>query len=390
MTVALPTSVWINTNACATGGPFPAQRLAVSVESRWLRLVVPGRVDSRPPSQGTATVFGERHVIDTGNTGSERDPQSERTVADIGEFAVIDRAVSGREQPATTILGPGDDAAVVRAEDGRVVVSSDMLVEGRHFRFDWSTPHQVGRKAVAQNAADIVSMGAWPTAFLVSLGCPPDTPVSVADALSDGIATAAAALGAGVVGGDTVQSDQVVLSITVLGDLRGRDAVLRSGARPGDQVALAGRAGWSAAGLAVLLAGVDGFPEVVDAHRVPSPPYRSGVDASRSGATAMTDVSDGLVADLGHLCAASGVGVDLDPAALAPDPPLRAAAQALGADAFGWVLTGGEDHGLAATFPPDASLPDGWRRIGVVRAGAGVLVGGREWAGPGGWQSFDG
>ncbi|MFD4292668.1 thiamine-phosphate kinase [Rhodococcus sp. NPDC058532] len=301
---------------------------------------------------------------------------------------MIDRAVAGRVQPDTTDLGPGDDAAVVRAADGRVVVSSDMLVQGRHFRFDWSTPEQVGRKAAAQNAADIASMGAWPTAFLVSLGCPPDTPIRVADALSEGIWAEASALGAGVVGGDTVQSDQVVLSLTVLGDLRGRDAVLRAGARPGDQVAVTGRLGWSAAGLALLVADNRDFPELVDAHRVPTPPYRRGPDAAEAGATAMTDNSDGLVADLGHLCAASGVRVDLDPAALAPDPPLRAAAQTLGVDPSAWVLTGGEDHSLLATFPRGAALPDGWRRIGVVRAGAGVTVGGRAWSGSGGWQSF--
>ncbi|GAA4476031.1 thiamine-phosphate kinase [Rhodococcus olei] len=378
-------------------GPFPAQchHTLGRVAGAWL--VLQGRVGSRPPPKRTAADFDERRVIDTdttdsGNTGAypdrHRDPDSGRTVADLGEFAVIDRAVAGRAQPETTLLGPGDDAAVVRTADGRVVVSSDMLVQGRHFRFDWSTPEQVGRKAVAQNGADIVSMGAWPTAFLVSLGCPPDTPVAVADALSEGIWSAAAALGAGVVGGDTVQSGQVVLSITVLGDLRGRPPVLRSGARPGDQVAVAGRLGWSAAGLAVLLAGADGYTDLVAAHQVPAPPYESGPAAARAGATAMTDVSDGLVADLGHVCTASGVSIDLDPAALEPDPSLRAAAAALGGDPLDWVLTGGEDHALAATFPADAALPDGWRRIGVVGSGSGVRVGGRPWAGSGGWQSF--
>lgn len=346
-----------------------------------------GRVDSRPPSQGTATDFDERPVIDTRDSDQVRNIGP--TVADIGEFAVIDRAVAGRVQPPATLLGPGDDAAVVRAADGRVVVSSDMLVQGRHFRFDWSTPEQVGRKAVAQNGADIVSMGAWPTAFLVSLGCPPDTPVAVVDALTEGIWAEASALGAGIVGGDTVQSDQVVVSITVLGDLQGRDAVLRSGARPGDQVAVAGRLGWSAAGLALLSSGDEGFSEIVAAHRVPVPPYRSGPDAARAGATAMTDNSDGLIADLGHLGRASAVRVDLDPAALAPDARLRTAAEALGADALHWVLTGGEDHALLATFPAESGLPAGWRRIGVIREGSGVLVGGREWTGPGGWQSFD-
>ncbi|MFE3293575.1 thiamine-phosphate kinase [Rhodococcus sp. NPDC059234] len=320
---------------------------------------------------------------------SSTDPDAGRTVADIGEFAVIERAIAGRRQPDSTLLGPGDDAAVVRAADGRVVVSSDMLVQGRHFRFDWSTPEQVGRKAVAQNGADIVSMGAWPTAFLVSLGCPPETPVALTDALTDGIWAEAQSLGAGVVGGDTVQSEQVVVSITVLGDLGGADAVLRSGARPGDQVAVAGRLGWSAAGLAALLAESEGFPELVVAHQVPMPPYRAGLGAARAGATAMTDVSDGLVADLGHLCTASGVAVDLDSARLGPAPQLVAAAAALDADPLHWVLTGGEDHALAATFPADTALPDGWRRIGAVREGSGVTVDGRSWTGAGGWQSFD-
>ncbi|MFD1811297.1 thiamine-phosphate kinase [Rhodococcus gannanensis] len=308
--------------------------------------------------------------------------------------------MTGRDQPDTTLLGPGDDAAVVRAADGRVVASSDMLVQGRHFRLDWSTPEQIGRKAVAQNGADIASMGAWPTAFLVSLGCPPDTPVAMLDALTDGIWAEAECLGAGVVGGDTVQSDQIVLSITVLGDLRGRDAVLRSTATAGDQVAVAGRLGWSAAGLAVLAADIGGHAEVIAAHQVPEPPYGSGPVAAEAGATSMTDISDGLLADLGHICAASGVRMDLEPAALEPDPLLVAAAAALGDDAVVWVLTGGEDHALAATFPSGAELPDGWRRIGVVlpdagtgaggtaARGAGVLVGGREWTGAAGWESF--
>ncbi|MFC7447317.1 thiamine-phosphate kinase [Rhodococcus daqingensis] len=302
---------------------------------------------------------------------------------------MIDRAVAGRDQPATTLLGPGDDAAVVRAPDGAVVASTDMLVQGRHFRLDWSSPEQVGRKAVAQNGADIVAMGAWPTSFLVAIGCPPTTPVAVTDALTAGIWAEVAEFDAGVIGGDMVQAEQLVVSITVLGDLGGHAPVLRSGARPGDQVAVAGRLGWSAAGLAVLLAELDGFAELIAAHKVPRPPYRSGPIAARAGATGMTDVSDGLVADLGHMCTASGVAVDLDSALLEPGPELAAAAEALGADALDWVLTGGEDHALVATFPADVPLPEGWRRIGSVLAGEGVLVDGRSRAGGGGWQSFD-
>lgn len=311
---------------------------------------------------------------------------------------MIGRAVEGRRQPPTTLLGPGDDAAVVRMPDGRAAVSADMLVEHRHFRLDWSTPEQVGRKAVAQNGADIAAMGGRPSAFLVSLGCPADTPLAVAAGISDGLGSAAEALGAGVVGGDLVQADQIVVSVTVLGDLEGRDPVLRSGAREGDVVAVAGAIGRSAAGLALLLADVGssapGAAELIDAHRVPSPPYEQGVAAAIAGASAMTDISDGLVADLGHIAAASGVRIRIERSRIDPAPALLDAAHALDRDPWEWILAGGEDHALAATFPPGTGIPDGWSVIGEVVSGpagdgGSVLVDGRPWAASGGWQSFD-
>ncbi|RVW04734.1 thiamine-phosphate kinase [Rhodococcus spongiicola] len=325
-------------------------------------------------------------------------------MAQVGEFAVIEQVVARRRQPTTTLVGPGDDAALVQATDGRVAVSADMLIEGRHFRLDWSTPEQVGRKAVAQNGADIAAMGARPTAFLVSLGCPPETPVSVAAGISEGIGLAAEALGAGVVGGDLVQSDHIVVSVTVLGDLEGRAPVLRSGARAGDVVAVAGRLGRSAAGLALLSAGigVEGPPDtsttatsltaLIDSHRVPAPPYAAGLDAARSGVRAMTDISDGLVADLSHVADASGVQIRIDRDSVGLDPALAAAAERLERDPWAWILTGGEDHALAATFASVADLPAGWTAIGEVapgNGGAAVLVDGRPWTASGGWQSFD-
>src|SRR5436190_6916324 len=128
------------------------------------------------------------------------------TLAGVGEFAVIDRLVSDRDQPPTVALGPGDDAAVVVAGDGRTVVSTDMLVEGRHFRLDWSTPHDIGRKAIAQNAADIEAMGGRPSGYVVGFGAPSDMPARLAQELSDGMWEEAAKTGAGIVGGDRVRS----------------------------------------------------------------------------------------------------------------------------------------------------------------------------------------
>lgn len=313
---------------------------------------------------------------------------SEPTLGQLGEFALIDRLVTGRRQPITTALGPGDDAAVVVAGDGRVLVSTDMLVQDRHFRLDWSTPQQVGRKAIAQNAADIEAMGGRATAFVVAFGAPADTPAGQVGALADGMWEEAGRIGAGIVGGDLVSSPQWVASVTVLGDLAGRAAVLRAGAQPGAVIAVAGQLGHSAAGYALLRDSVDGFDDLRLRHLVPQPPYGQGRAAADAGAIAMIDVSDGLIADLRHIADASAVTVELSTEALAVDlPPLAAAAGAVGVDPWSWVLGGGEDHALVAVFTGPA--PAGWRTIGRVLEGpARVLVDGDQWRGYAGWQSF--
>jgi thiamine-monophosphate kinase len=312
------------------------------------------------------------------------------TLEQLGEFAVIDRLVRGRRQPAAVAVGPGDDAAVVSAGDGRAVVSTDVLVQDRHFRLDWSTPHDVGRKAIAQNAADIEAMGARATAFVVGFGAPGDTPTAQVDALVDGMWDEAGRIGAGIVGGDLVSCPQWVLSVTVLGDLDGRTPVLRSGAKAGSVLAVVGELGRSAAGYALWHNEIEGFEELRRRHVVPEPPYGEGAAAAAAGAQAMIDVSDGLVADLRHVAIASGVGIDLSTVALAADhDALAAAAVAADADAWSWVLGGGEDHALVACFA--GAVPAGWRVIGRVLDGpARVLVDGEQWRGYAGWESFGG
>ena len=316
------------------------------------------------------------------------DDDRAETLADLGEFVVIDRLVQGRTHPPGVLVGPGDDAAVVTAPDGRVVVSTDMLVEGRHFRLDWSTPHDVGRKAIAQNAADVEAMGAAATSFVVAFGAPAATPGAAAEQLSDGMWAEARTIGASIVGGDLVAAPLWVISVTVLGDLAGRPAVLLDGARPGDTVAVVGDLGRSGAGYALWRRGIHDFADLRRSHLVPPVPYGQGRVAADAGATAMTDVSDGLLADVGHVADASAVGVDLSRDALAADQEaVAAAAAAVGEDPWGLVLGGGEDHALVATFP--GAVPTGWRAIGVVLDGpARVLVDGAPWTGPGGWRSF--
>ena len=311
------------------------------------------------------------------------------TVADLGEFGLIASIAARLPQGRATIVGVGDDAAVLAAPDGRVVATMDLLVEGRHFRRDWSGPADIGGKAAAQNLADVAAMGATPVALLVGLAAPGDLPAAWAHDLVSGMTAECGRTGAAVVGGDVSSADVVMLAITALGDLSGRDPVTRAGARPGDLLAVAGVLGHSAAGLALLQAGLAEPASLVAAHRWPHPRYQAGPEAATLGATAMIDVSDGLIADTRHVAQASGVLIDIDTARLAPGADLRAAASALpGSDPLAWMLTGGEDHALAATFPPGTALPADWAVIGQVRAGQGVRVDGRPFAGRAGWDHF--
>jgi thiamine-monophosphate kinase len=313
------------------------------------------------------------------------------TVADVGEFGLV-REFSGRfAQGPQVYVGPGDDAAVLRAPRGHVVVSTDLLVEGRHFRREWAGAHDIGRRAAAQNLSDINAMGGRATALTVGLALPPELPAQWVLDLADGIAAEAAVVGASVVGGDLTAGSEVVVAVTVVGECAVAP-VLRSGARPGDVLAIAGRQGWAAAGLAVLARGFRSPRVLVEAHRRPEPPYDAGPAAAEAGATAMIDVSDGLVADTGHLAEASGVVIDIDPAAFPLDEPLQAVGAALGVDPMQFVLGGGEDHPLVATFPKGTALPDGFREIGTVTGRADdaptVTVGGAAYEGVAGHTHF--
>lgn len=310
------------------------------------------------------------------------------TVGDAGEVALIAGITARLGSSAAALLGPGDDAAVVAAPDGRVVATTDVLVEGRHFKRDWSSATDVGVRAAAANLADVAAMGGVPTALLVGLAVPLDLPAQWALELADGLGEEAARAGASVVGGDLVRGDVITIAVTALGTLEGREPVTRAGARAGDLVAVAGRLGWSAAGFAVLSRGFRSPRSLVDAHRRPAPPYDEGPRAAGLGATAMVDVSDGLVSDLGHVARASGVAIRLETDAFHVPQEFVDTSRALNADPMQWLLTGGEDHALAATFPPDVDLPMAWSVIGRVEDGEGVLVDGVAFAGPGGWRSF--
>jgi thiamine-monophosphate kinase len=312
---------------------------------------------------------------------------SARTLADLGEFGLADALADVFPQGEHVLLGPGDDAAVVAFPDGRVVVSTDLHVDTRHFRRDWASALEIGHRLAAANLSDINAMGGRATALTIGLAAPADLPVGWVLDLARGLAAECALVGASVVGGDLTGSDQVMVAVTALGTVAG-EPVRRAGARPGDVVALAGRQGWAAGGLAVLARGFRSPRALVEAYRKPEPPYDAGAQGAALGATAMIDVSDGLLADVGHIARASGVAIDIDSTSLVVPEPLRAVGAALGADPMRFVLTGGDDHPLVATFPREVLLPERWTVIGEVTEGEGVTVDGAGYAGPPGHVHF--
>lgn len=295
------------------------------------------------------------------------DERRTAALSDLGEFGLVAELTARFPQTDDVVLGPGDDAAVLRT-GGEVVASVDLLVQDRHFRLDWSSATDVGHKAAAENLSDINAMGGRATALLVGLAAPADLEVAWALDFADGMAAEAEWVGASIIGGDLTAAPQVVISVTALGRCD-HGVVRRSGAQPGDVVALAGRQGWAGAGFAVLGRGFRSPRVVVDAHRRPQPPYEAGPAAAAAGATAMIDVSDGLVADVGHVAAASGVAIDLDTRTMEIPEQLQAVGAAIGVDPLTFVLTGGDDYGLVATFPAAVELPAGWSPIGLVRDG---------------------
>jgi thiamine-monophosphate kinase len=312
------------------------------------------------------------------------------SIAGVGEFALIDRLVADLQQGSAISVGPGDDGAVFLV-DNRAVSSIDVFVEGVHFRRDWSSAGDIGRKVVAGAVADIEAMGAAPVALMVGFAAPGDIPASWAEECLAGVREECELARTHLVGGDMSSGRDITLAVAVVGELHGREPILRSGARPGDVIAYRGRLGWSAAGLAALRRGFRSPRAVVQAFQRPTPPYGAGVDAAMFGASALIDVSDGLVADLGHIADASGVTIDLASASLDIAEPMLAVAQATGRPPLEFVLAGGEDHALVAAFPY-GQVGGQWKVIGRVqdRAGAAptVLVDGQPWGGPTGWTHF--
>jgi len=314
------------------------------------------------------------------------------SLGSVGELATLARILPRLPAASATLLGPGDDAAVVVAPDGRFVVTCDMMIEGPDFRLAWSSPHDLGWKAAATNLADVAAMGAVATALVVAIAAPSSSPVALLEGIADGLRDGCAAMapGCGVVGGDLSVAPVLTISVTAFGDLEGRPPITRSGARPGDVLAVSGPLGLAAEGLELLFArAVDGegepdaaaaarvraaHPRAVLAQLAPTPPIADGPAAARAGATAMMDLSDGLALDAARLAASSSVRLDIRSGVLG--------------DHLSRALGGGEDHSLLAAFPIGAHLPGGFVVIGRVETGAGITVDGHPLERVTGWDPY--
>ena len=321
------------------------------------------------------------------------------TVFELGEIAALKLAVAKFVSVPTTLVGSGDDAAVIAVEDGRFVTTTDSMVENHDFRHEFSSGFDLGFKAVASNVADVAAMGAKPIAIVVAMVIPKDTKQSWLEDFARGLQSGCSQLApeCEIVGGDLAAGSEMVIVVTAHGHLEGKEPVLRSGAKAGDVVAVAGTLGRAACGLDLLMHEdatlADAYPEHVEIQLRPNPPIAAGLLAGAT-ATSMLDISDGLSLDATRLAKASAVSLNLFSQRLFGfEAVLELAAQSLssrGSRVYSerdWVLHGGEDHSLLATFPSN-NLPAGFRVIGeVLEAGEHpLLIDGSELVAKG-WDS---
>lgn len=281
------------------------------------------------------------------------------TVAEVGEFALIERLVASL--PSEVVAGPrllhgaGDDAAVWKPAPGKVsVITTDTLVDGVHFRLDWTDWASLGHKLLAVNISDIAAMGAQPRIATVMLGLTGNELVSDVESLYAGAGALASLHGVVIAGGDVVRvPNDVTLGVTVLGDVPPGRAITRAGARPGNLIVVSGTLGASAAGLALLERRTDPGttgPLLIAAHLRPNPRVALGLILHQRGVTAAMDLSDGLLGDLPKILDASGVSAEID----IDRVPVLPAVHALFPDEFEQLaLRGGEDYELLLTVPPD-------------------------------------
>ena len=270
-------------------------------------------------------------------------------------------------------VGIGDDAAVISASSNKLVATLDIAIEDVHFKSLWSSPFEIGAKLTTANLADLFSMGATPKYLLVGAAISEINNSEVITELAQGIRSVADKFEVSVIGGDLSKSEKMSLSITALGEIA-RDPITRSGASAGDLIYLSALPGLSAAGLAILERGLDRPKYVVQAHLNPKlvAPIKLMEVAS-----AMSDISDGLVSDARNIARASKVDLNFDTNALEASPDFKdlgELATELGVDVYDWILSGGEDHFFIATVPEKYADKNLGIQVGKVVVGSGLIT----------------
>lgn len=305
-------------------------------------------------------------------------------LAKVGEFGLID--LLNRRMifsPEGVIAGIGDDAAVLKPSGGQwQLFATDMLIEGVHFRLDWSGYYAVGYKALAVNISDIAAMGGQPTHAVISIGIPEGAQVEDITELYRGLKDIAEKYQVNLVGGDTVKSpERVVINIALLGEVPEGKAIYRSGAKPGDIIYTTGYLGTSAAGLHLLQhfqpPFTDSQQQIIKAHILPEPCVKAGVLLSQlEGVTALDDNSDGLAAELREICRASSVGCLVWERTLPIASDVQKMSMDLGLSSLDWVLNGGEDYELLFTVQPEkqALVEDTLRQAGIQCTAIGIIT----------------
>lgn len=293
-------------------------------------------------------------------------------LSDLGEFGFLQR-VARWVPPGSAAVGIGDDAAVVDVPTGSsVVATADALVEGVHFRWEWSKPADVGYKSVTANVSDLAAMGARPRWLLVTICAPPSISEEKLRELYEGVLAACGDYGTEVVGGDTVSADKLLLAVTALGEIAG-DPLRRSGAKTGDILAVTGPLGRAAAGVNLLLSqdpkrvSPEDALACMQAHTRPVARVAEGLALMETGAHAAIDVSDGLASDVRRLTEASGVGAEIDVERLPVASEAKRIADARGWDVERMVLGGGEDYEILVALPADQIAAAGIELLEIGR-----------------------
>src|SRR6266496_978340 len=283
-------------------------------------------------------------------------------IAELGEFGLIARLTAGLPPSPDVITGVGDDAAILDIGSTDVLVATcDVQVEDTHFRLRGITPHDIGRRALAVNLSDIAAMGARPRFALISLLVPPTLDVAVLDGIYAGLREEAAQFDVALVGGNIARNaERLIIDITLLGTGMRNRLLRRNSAKPGDMVMVTGSLGSAAAGLLVLedeqlaaKVAPENLVGVLAAQRTPTPRVAAGQWLAQHAVTTGIDVSDGLAADISHICEASGVGVQIEAESLPIQPETASVAALAGQDPQNLALFGGEDYELLFTVSTD-------------------------------------